>query len=390
MHVLLVEDDEGDAFLVRELLLDAGSDIELTRARHPRRGRALLPDGRRLRPARPRAARTRRAWTRLRRRARDSPQHRGPGPHRPRRRAPRDRGGRRRRPGLPGQGQHRRPAAHPRHPLRRRAQAGRRVGPPALRVRGAGGRERPPRARPAAPAAGLAATGVAGRRALPSRPAPVGARRRLLRRRRVRRRLGLRADRRRRRATARTRPRSASACASPGAPWCSPVPTRTPSSARWTPCSSASASTDEVFATVAMVRLDPGRRCARVSGGPATRCRCSSRTPGSCPCPQESIGRRPRRRRRRCVWEPVDRQVGRDTAVAAVHRRARSRASTAGLAGRRLGETALYELLAELLRAARIRRGPARRRSSPRYAQRNGGELTDDVAAVLLSWAGWE
>ena len=33
MRVLLVEDDEGDAFLVRELLLDAGSDIELVRAR---------------------------------------------------------------------------------------------------------------------------------------------------------------------------------------------------------------------------------------------------------------------------------------------------------------------------------------------------------------------
>jgi serine phosphatase RsbU (regulator of sigma subunit) len=33
VRVLLVEDDEGDAFLVRELLLDAGSDVELLRAR---------------------------------------------------------------------------------------------------------------------------------------------------------------------------------------------------------------------------------------------------------------------------------------------------------------------------------------------------------------------
>jgi serine phosphatase RsbU (regulator of sigma subunit) len=33
VRVLLVEDDEGDAFLVRELLLDAGSEVELTRAR---------------------------------------------------------------------------------------------------------------------------------------------------------------------------------------------------------------------------------------------------------------------------------------------------------------------------------------------------------------------
>ena len=31
--MLLVEDDEGDAFLVRELLLDAESDVRLTRAR---------------------------------------------------------------------------------------------------------------------------------------------------------------------------------------------------------------------------------------------------------------------------------------------------------------------------------------------------------------------
>jgi DNA-binding response OmpR family regulator len=33
MRALLVEDDEGDAFLVRELLLDAGSDVDLVRVR---------------------------------------------------------------------------------------------------------------------------------------------------------------------------------------------------------------------------------------------------------------------------------------------------------------------------------------------------------------------
>ena len=33
LRILLVEDDEGDAFLVRELLLDAGSDIDLVRVR---------------------------------------------------------------------------------------------------------------------------------------------------------------------------------------------------------------------------------------------------------------------------------------------------------------------------------------------------------------------
>jgi serine phosphatase RsbU (regulator of sigma subunit) len=43
MRVLLVEDDEGDAFLVRELLLDAGSDIALTRARSLAEAAKLLP-----------------------------------------------------------------------------------------------------------------------------------------------------------------------------------------------------------------------------------------------------------------------------------------------------------------------------------------------------------
>jgi serine phosphatase RsbU (regulator of sigma subunit) len=41
--VLLVEDDEGDAFLVRELLLDAGSDVTLSRARSLAEATAALP-----------------------------------------------------------------------------------------------------------------------------------------------------------------------------------------------------------------------------------------------------------------------------------------------------------------------------------------------------------
>lgn len=43
LRVLLVEDDEGDAFLVRELLLDAGSEVELHRARTLAEARAQLP-----------------------------------------------------------------------------------------------------------------------------------------------------------------------------------------------------------------------------------------------------------------------------------------------------------------------------------------------------------
>jgi serine phosphatase RsbU (regulator of sigma subunit) len=44
-RVLLVEDDEGDAFLVRELLLDAAADIELSRARSLSEACTLLPGG---------------------------------------------------------------------------------------------------------------------------------------------------------------------------------------------------------------------------------------------------------------------------------------------------------------------------------------------------------
>ena len=41
--VLLVEDDEGDAFLVRELLLDAGADIDLVRVRSLAEAGPVLP-----------------------------------------------------------------------------------------------------------------------------------------------------------------------------------------------------------------------------------------------------------------------------------------------------------------------------------------------------------
>ncbi len=43
LTVLLVEDDEGDAFLVRELLLDAGSRVDLLRARSVAEATVVLP-----------------------------------------------------------------------------------------------------------------------------------------------------------------------------------------------------------------------------------------------------------------------------------------------------------------------------------------------------------
>jgi serine phosphatase RsbU (regulator of sigma subunit) len=42
-RVLLIEDDEGDAFLVRELLLDAGADIDLERVRSLAEAGSVLP-----------------------------------------------------------------------------------------------------------------------------------------------------------------------------------------------------------------------------------------------------------------------------------------------------------------------------------------------------------
>ena len=111
LRVLLVEDDEGDAFLVGELLAEADSIDLLVAAAGPGRGRGA-GRGRRLRAARPRACPTRRGWTACAS-ARADPRRRGLRADRPHRRAPRRRGGRRGRPGLPGQGPGRRRAADP-------------------------------------------------------------------------------------------------------------------------------------------------------------------------------------------------------------------------------------------------------------------------------------
>ena len=115
-------------------------------------------------------------------------------------------------------------------------------------------------------------------------------------------------------------------------------------------------STDEVFATVAMVRLDRADADAAPAGGPGTRCRCSSRE-------------------RRCVPAPVEGARAWRSASSTVAPGRRSTARSAmdtslllftdglieGFDGHPgadgSGELALYELLAELLRA---RAGPRR------------------------------
>jgi serine phosphatase RsbU (regulator of sigma subunit) len=88
------------------------------------------------------------------------------------------------------------------------------------------------------------------------------------------------------------------------------------------------------------------------------------------------------------VWQPVDRPVGADTSLLLF---------TDGLiegfdghpGGRRLGEAALYQLLGELTARA-LEPDVLLDELLIDVRRRNGGELTDDVAVVLLGWAEWE
>ena len=88
----------------------------------------------------------------------------------------------------------------------------------------------------------------------------------------------------------------------------------------------------------------------------------------------------------RGVWEPTEREVGRDATLLLF---------TDGLVegfdhrqpGQRLGETALYELIDEL-RARGLAAEALLDALLAEVQELNGGELTDDVAVVLLSWSG--
>ena len=85
------------------------------------------------------------------------------------------------------------------------------------------------------------------------------------------------------------------------------------------------------------------------------------------------------------TWTPVDRPVAMDTSLLLF---------TDGLiegfdghpGGRRLGELALYQMLAELLERG-LDHDLLLDELLTEVRRRNGGELTDDVAAVLLTWA---
>jgi serine phosphatase RsbU (regulator of sigma subunit) len=144
--------------------------------------------------------------------------------------------------------------------------------------------------------------------------------------------------------------------------------------------------TDEVFATVAMVRLSRAEGLLRIwrAGHPLPVFLEGSRV---VPAPEGEPG----------ValgvadghsWAPVDRAVSRSTSLLLF---------TDGLiegfdghaGGQRLGEAALYQLLAELLDRG-LDHDLLLDELLTEVRRRNGGELTDDVAAVLLTWAGRE
>ena len=197
IRILLVEDDDGDALLVEELLAVSGAHVEIVRAQTLADARREKLDADRLRAAGPRPARRARpggaapAQDRPRRTCRCSC---SPGFDDERRGVA---GGRRRRAGLPGQGPDRRPGPGARGPLRGRAPA-RRRGAPAARGRARCTPEENARLeRGLLPAPLVTDPAAAADRALPPGPPARAAGRRLLRRGAGRRRDRARRDRRR-------------------------------------------------------------------------------------------------------------------------------------------------------------------------------------------------
>ena len=142
-------------------------------------------------------------------------------------------------------------------------------------------------------------------------------------------------------------------------------------------------STDEVFATVAMVRLDRADRMLRMwrAGHPLpVFLEGKAVVPAPVGEPGVALGVLDGH-----TWTPVDRPVAMDTSLLLF---------TDGLiegfdghpGGRRLGELALYQMLAELLERG-LDHDLLLDELLTEVRRRNGGELTDDVAAVLLTWA---
>ena len=383
---LLVEDDEGDAFLVRELLADAAPeprrrDRALARRRRERRSAPFsdcvlldlgLPDTTglyglvRLRPgARPRPrclvltghCYAQRGHGRRRRRGRRTTSSRAASTGK---------------------------TLAPRHPLRDREAP--RGAPPSVRLLEA---ELPPEEN-ARLERGLLPTAAPARpahhvdRRLPPRPPPRGARRRLLRRHRGRRRHAARHDRRRRRATVPTRPRSASACGSPGARSCSPagrpprvfetmervlVAERPPRTSSRRSCTLDRSRPIAAAPTCG----SPGHPAAVILGGAAARARRRS-TPRSAwldaPGAAGDDDRRPARRVDACCSTPTgsSRDAPAPGARAPGHRGPDGRPGPSARAAPRVGDP-----------------GRAPRRAHRPGRALNGGPHADDVAALIVS-----
>ena len=88
------------------------------------------------------------------------------------------------------------------------------------------------------------------------------------------------------------------------------------------------------------------------------------------------------------VWQGIQTRVTRDTSLVLF---------TDGLIegfdgqtpGSRLGDTGLHAVLDRLLAEGRTG-GELADAVLEEVRERNGGDLTDDVAVLSLSWAGWE
>jgi serine phosphatase RsbU (regulator of sigma subunit) len=143
---------------------------------------------------------------------------------------------------------------------------------------------------------------------------------------------------------------------------------------------------EEVFATVAMVRVYPAARVARfwLAGHPVPVLVEGDRV---VPGPEDATGMA-LGIVDGATWSGAEMPVGADTRLVLF---------TDGLIegfsgqapGERLGDAGLHRVLAALVRDG-LEGAELADALLHEVRERNGGELTDDVAVLMLSWAGWE
>jgi serine phosphatase RsbU (regulator of sigma subunit) len=143
---------------------------------------------------------------------------------------------------------------------------------------------------------------------------------------------------------------------------------------------------EEVFATVAMVRVYPAARVARfwLAGHPVpVLVEGDEVVPGPEDATGMALGIVDG-----ATWSGAEMPVGADTRLVLF---------TDGLIegfsgqapGERLGDAGLHRVLAALVRDG-LEGAELADALLHEVRERNGGELTDDVAVLMLSWAGWE